>query len=142
MSSNATAPDWLDTGDNAWQLAAGSLVALQSIPGLMVLYAGIVRTKWAINSAFMAFYAFAAVLISWVLWAYNMGFGYHSIYRETFAYMADPHTAGANGSPSPVSLALSSPWTMSSTEPIFPLRKSPRTFLCPQWSTFNSSSPL
>ena len=70
-----TAPDWLEKGDNAWQLAAASLVALQSIPGLMVLYAGIVRTKWAINSAFMAFYAFASVLICWVLWAYNMGFG-------------------------------------------------------------------
>jgi Amt family ammonium transporter len=29
--------DWLDTGDNAWQLTAGSLVALQSVPGLVVL---------------------------------------------------------------------------------------------------------
>ncbi|KAK9335250.1 hypothetical protein LIPSTDRAFT_117880 [Lipomyces starkeyi NRRL Y-11557] len=66
---------WLDTGDNAWQLTAGSLVGLQSIPGLVVLYAGIVKRKWAINSAFMAFYAFAAVLICWVVWAYKMAFG-------------------------------------------------------------------
>src|SRR5438309_1028843 len=65
----------LDHGDNAWQLTAGSLVALQSIPGLVVLYAGMVKRKWAINSAFMAFYAFAAVLICWVVWAYKMGFG-------------------------------------------------------------------
>lgn len=72
----ATNPSWLDTGDNAWQLTAASLVGLQSIPGLVVLYAGIVKRKWAINSAFMAFYAFAAVLICWVLWAYNMGFGH------------------------------------------------------------------
>jgi Amt family ammonium transporter len=70
--SNTT---WLDTGDNAWQLTAASLVGLQSIPGLVVLYAGIVKRKWAINSAFMAFYAFAAVLICWVTWAYKMGFG-------------------------------------------------------------------
>jgi len=34
--SNSTTP-WLDTGDNAWQLTAGSLVALQSVPGLVVL---------------------------------------------------------------------------------------------------------
>jgi Amt family ammonium transporter len=68
-------PDWLDNGDNAWQLTAASLVALQSVPGLVILYAGIVKTKWAINSAFMAFYAFAAVLICWVTWAYKMGFG-------------------------------------------------------------------
>jgi ammonium transporter, Amt family len=72
MSTN---PPWLDTGDNAWQLSAASLVGLQSIPGLVVMYAGIVKRKWAINSAFMAFYAFAAVLICWVLWAYKMGFG-------------------------------------------------------------------
>lgn len=32
-------------------------------------------SKWAINSAFMAFYAFAATLIVWVLWAYKMSFG-------------------------------------------------------------------
>ncbi|KAK9329565.1 ammonium transporter AmtB-like domain-containing protein [Lipomyces starkeyi] len=70
-----SSPSWLDTGDNAWQLTAGSLVGLQSIPGLVVLYAGIVKRKWAINSAFMAFYAFAAVLICWVVWAYKMAFG-------------------------------------------------------------------
>jgi Amt family ammonium transporter len=68
-------PDWLDTGDNAWQLTAASLVALQSVPGLVVLYAGIVKKRWAVNSAFMAFYAFAAVLICWVLWAYEASFG-------------------------------------------------------------------
>ncbi|KIJ43351.1 hypothetical protein M422DRAFT_169924, partial [Sphaerobolus stellatus SS14] len=73
--SNATAPSWLDKGDNAWQLTAGSLVALQSVPGLVVLYAGIMQRKWAINSAFMAFYGFAATLICWVVWAYKMGFG-------------------------------------------------------------------
>lgn len=72
---SATDPDWLNHGDNAWQLTAASLVGLQSIPGLVVLYAGIVKQKWAINSAFMAFYAFAAVLICWVVYAYKMAFG-------------------------------------------------------------------
>jgi Amt family ammonium transporter len=72
---SATAPPWLNTGDNAWQLTAASLVALQSVPGLVVLYAGIVKRKWALNSAFMAFYAFASVLVCWVLWAYKAGFG-------------------------------------------------------------------
>lgn len=63
------------TGANAWQLTAASLVALQSVPGLVVMYAGIMKGKWAVNSAFMAFYAFASVLICWVVWAYKMGFG-------------------------------------------------------------------
>src|SRR5579884_2115822 len=68
-------PQWLDTGDNAWQLAAATFVGLQSIPGLTVLYGGIVKKKWAINSAFMAMYAFASVLVVWVLFDYNMAFG-------------------------------------------------------------------
>jgi len=71
----STNPDWLNKGDNAWQLTAATLVALQSVPGLVVLYAGTVKRKWAINSAFMAFYGFAAVLICWVLWAYKASFG-------------------------------------------------------------------
>jgi len=68
-------PDWLNKGDNAWQMTAATLVGMQSVPGLVVLYGSIVKKKWAINSAFMAFYAFAAVLICWVIWAYKMSFG-------------------------------------------------------------------
>src|ERR1700726_4751618 len=68
-------PKWLDTGSNAWQMAAATFVGLQSIPGLVILYGGIVKRKWALNSAFMAMYAFAAVMVVWVLWAYNMSFG-------------------------------------------------------------------
>jgi ammonium transporter, Amt family len=78
-TTNPLAPPWLVNGDNAWQLTAASLVALQSIPGLVIFYAGIVKKKWAINSAFMAFYAFAAVLICWVLWAYQASFGHQML---------------------------------------------------------------
>lgn len=68
-------PPWLNKGDNAWQLTAATLVGLQSVPGLVILYGSIVKKKWAVNSAFMALYAFAAVLICWVLWGYRMSFG-------------------------------------------------------------------
>ena len=68
-------PQWLDTGNNAWQLAAATFVGLQSIPGLTILYGGIVKKKWAINSAFMSLYAFASVLVVWILFDYNMAFG-------------------------------------------------------------------
>jgi ammonium transporter, Amt family len=68
-------PKWLDSGNNAWQLAAATFVGLQSIPGLMVLYGGVVKKKWAINSAFMSLYAFASVLIVWILFDYNLAFG-------------------------------------------------------------------
>ncbi|KAK6233008.1 hypothetical protein SCA6_003081, partial [Theobroma cacao] len=68
-------PEWMNKGDNAWQLTAATLVGLQSIPGLVILYGSMVKKKWAINSAFMAFYAFAMVLVCWVGWGFRMSFG-------------------------------------------------------------------
>lgn len=67
---------YLNHGDNAWQLTAASLVGLRSIPGLAMLHTSIVKKKWAINSAFMVFYAFSAVLVVRVLWTYKMAFGF------------------------------------------------------------------
>ncbi|KAI3891214.1 hypothetical protein MKW98_007519 [Papaver atlanticum] len=72
---NDASPLWLNKGDNAWQLTAATFVGLQSVPGLILLYGAGVKKKWAINSAFMALYAFAAVLPCWLLWGYRMSFG-------------------------------------------------------------------
>lgn len=69
------APSWLNAGDTAWQLIAATLVGLMSVPGLAILYGGLVKKKWALNSAVMVFYAFSVVLITWSLWGYNMSFG-------------------------------------------------------------------
>jgi hypothetical protein len=49
------APSWLNAGDNAWQLTAATFVGLQSVPGLAILYGGLVKKKWALNSAVMVF---------------------------------------------------------------------------------------
>src|ERR1700727_1674446 len=81
-------PKWLDSGNNAWQLAAATFVGLQSIPGLMVLYGGVVKKKWAINSAFMTLYAFASVLVVWLLFDYNMAFG-----PQWFSFLGKPMLA-------------------------------------------------
>ncbi|MGH6796128.1 MAG: ammonium transporter, partial [Methylocella sp.] len=86
-------PEWLNSGNNAWQLAAATIVGLQSLPGLTILYGGIVKKKWAINSAYMSMYAFCSVLLVWLLWAYNMGFG-----EQWFKY-------GFVGKPGPVASA-------------------------------------
>jgi Amt family ammonium transporter len=69
-------------------LAAATFVGLQSIPGLLVLYGGVVKKKWAINSAFMSLYAFASVLIVWVLFDYNMAFG-----PQLFPFVGTPMPA-------------------------------------------------
>src|SRR5438477_7836105 len=81
-------PKWLDTGNNASQLAAATFVGMQSIPGLAVLYGGYVKQKWAINSAFMCFYAFASVLVVWILFDYNMAFG-----EQWFPFIGKPAMA-------------------------------------------------
>jgi Amt family ammonium transporter len=89
-------PKWLDSGNNAWQLAAATFVGLQSIPGLMVLYGGVVKKKWAINSAFMTLYAFASVLIVWMLFDYNMAFGpqWYSFIGKPMPAMAAAFSTG------------------------------------------------
>jgi Amt family ammonium transporter len=71
----ACQPSWLDTGSNGWQLTAATFVGLMSVPGLAVLYGGLVPKKWVVNTMFMAFSGFSMVLIVWVLWGYKMGFG-------------------------------------------------------------------
>ncbi len=68
-------PHWLNAGDNAWQLTAATLVGLMSVPGLVVLYGGVMQKRWSVNSMMLTFGAFAAVLIVWVLWGFDMGFG-------------------------------------------------------------------
>jgi Amt family ammonium transporter len=69
------APGWLNSGDTGWQLTAATLVGIQSVPGLAILYAGLMKRKWALNSALMVLYAFAMTLLVWTLWSYNMSFG-------------------------------------------------------------------
>ncbi|OIT33545.1 ammonium transporter 2 [Nicotiana attenuata] len=75
LNPNDANPPWMSKGDNAWQLIAATLVGMQSVPGLIILYGGAVKKKWAVNSAFMALYAFACVLVCWVCWGYRLSFG-------------------------------------------------------------------
>jgi Amt family ammonium transporter len=68
-------PTWLNPGNNTWQITAATLVGLMSVPGLVVLYGGVMQKRWSVNSMMLTFTAFAGTLIVWVLWAYEMGFG-------------------------------------------------------------------
>lgn len=68
-------PPWLDTGSNAWMLTAATLVGLMSLPGLAIFYAGLTKKKYVVNTMLMIFYAYAVVLVIWMLGGYNFGFG-------------------------------------------------------------------
>jgi Amt family ammonium transporter len=68
-------PHFVNPGDNAWQLTAATLVGLMSVPGLVVLYGGVMQKRWSVNSMMMAFVAFAVVLVAWVLYGFKFAFG-------------------------------------------------------------------
>jgi Amt family ammonium transporter len=76
LSALVPDPSWLNPGDTAWQLTSATLVGIMSIPGLAILYAGLMKRKWAVNSALMVVYAFAMTLVVWMFFAYDMSFGH------------------------------------------------------------------
>ena len=80
------APSWLNSGDTSWQITAATLVGLMSVPGLAVLYGGVMQKRWSINSMMLTFATFSIVLVVWVLWAFKMGFGspFHGISGHGF----------------------------------------------------------
>src|ERR1700731_392709 len=69
-------------------MTAATLVGLMSIPALAVLYGGLVQKKWAINTVMMVFTTFCLVLITWVLWAFKLGFGTPLLHT----FIGDPRT--------------------------------------------------
>ncbi len=92
---SAAVPSWLDTGSNAWELTAATLVGLQSLPGLAVFYAGLAKKRFVVNTLLMIFYAFAAVLVVWLLGGYNFGFGPAGLMIGNLAILGIPTPATA-----------------------------------------------
>ncbi len=76
----------LNTADNSWQLTAATLVGLMSVPGLVVLYGGVMQKRWSVNSMMLTFITFALVLVVWVLYGFDMGFGnpWHGVSNSGF----------------------------------------------------------
>jgi Amt family ammonium transporter len=57
-------------------MTAATFVGLMSLPGLAVLYGGVMQKRWSVNSMMLTFVAFCLVLVAWSLWAFKMGFGH------------------------------------------------------------------
>ncbi|MEY4444584.1 MAG: hypothetical protein RL301_663 [Actinomycetota bacterium] len=67
----------LNGGDTAWVLASSALVLLMT-PGLAFFYGGMVRRKSVLNMMMMSFVTIGIVSILWVVFGYNLAFGYKS----------------------------------------------------------------
>jgi ammonium transporter, Amt family len=63
----------IDTGDTAWMLAATALVLMMT-PALGLFYAGLVRSKNALNTFMMCVSAIAIAGITWSLIGYSLAF--------------------------------------------------------------------
>jgi len=65
----------LNSGDTAWMLASTALVLLMT-PGLAFFYGGMVRTKSVLNMMMMSFITIGIVSIIWVIYGFELAFGY------------------------------------------------------------------
>ncbi len=64
----------INSGDTAWVLVSTALVLFMTIPGLSLLYAGLVRAKNALTVFMQCFAITAVVSVLWILVGYSMAF--------------------------------------------------------------------
>ena len=57
-------------GDNAWIMICAALVILMSIPGLALLYGGLVRAKNMLSVLMQVFTVFSLITVLWVIYGY------------------------------------------------------------------------
>ncbi len=63
-----------DSGDTAWVMTATALVLLMTLPGLALLYSGMVRVKNSLSVLMQCFAIAALVSLLWVLYGYSLAF--------------------------------------------------------------------
>ncbi len=64
----------LDSGDTAWMLVSTVLVLFMTIPGLLLFYGGLVRTKNVLSVLMQCLAITSLMTILWVLYAYSLCF--------------------------------------------------------------------
>ncbi len=84
----------IDTGDTAWMLVATALVLMMT-PALGLFYAGLVRSKNALNTFMMTVAALGVATVTWAVIGYSLAFdkgngfvgglGYVFLHNVTFA---------------------------------------------------------
>ena len=71
--ATAAAPKF-NGGDTAWMLMSTVLVLLMTVPGIMLFYSGMLRTKNALSVVAHTFAATAVVTIAWTIIGYSLAF--------------------------------------------------------------------
>ncbi len=73
--AQAAATAKLDTGDTAWMLTSTALVLMMTIPGVALLYAGMVRKKNILATMMQSFAICCLATIIWMVIGYSLAFG-------------------------------------------------------------------
>jgi len=71
----AFAEDKLDSGDTAWMMVSTAFVLLMTPAGLALFYAGMTRSKNALNTFSMVMGAFVLAFVVWIVAGYSIAFG-------------------------------------------------------------------
>ncbi|MEM8695348.1 MAG: ammonium transporter [Pseudomonadota bacterium] len=69
------APVVVNSGDTAWILTASALVLLMTLPGLVLFYGGLVRTKNFLSVVMQCFGICCVTSLIWVVIGYSLVFG-------------------------------------------------------------------
>ncbi|WP_213575340.1 ammonium transporter [Stutzerimonas kunmingensis] len=64
----------LDSGDTAWMLTATALVLFMTIPGLVLFYGGMVRSKNILSVMMQCFAVTGLMSILWMVYGYSLAF--------------------------------------------------------------------
>ena len=85
---DATPVPVIDSGDTAWVMVSAALVLFMTIPGLSLLYAGLVRAKNTLNVFMQCFAITAVVSVLWILVGYSLAFdrGGQEVQSGTLAF--------------------------------------------------------
>ncbi len=69
------AEDKLNSGDTAWMMISTAFVLLMTPAGLALFYAGMTRSKNALNTFTMVMGAFVLAFVVWIIAGYSLAFG-------------------------------------------------------------------
>jgi Amt family ammonium transporter len=73
-TSRAT-QETFNSGDTAWMLTSTALVLFMTIPGFMMYYAGMVRSKNVLATVMQIFSISCLIIILWLIFGYSLSFG-------------------------------------------------------------------
>ncbi len=65
----------MNSGDTAWMLTSTALVLFMTIPGIMLYYSGIVRSKNVLSTVMQIFSITCVVTVLWMFFGYSLAFG-------------------------------------------------------------------